>query len=90
MLVGGEGGGRLIGGALVRSLRAIAVSPFVHQNLKMVLGTTKADDLATLADLIDDSAVTPVIDRTYPLGEAADAIRHLQSGRTRGKLVLTV
>ncbi len=90
VLVGGEGGGRLIGGALVRSLRAIAVSPFVHQNLKMVLGTTKADDLATLADLIDDSAVTPVIDRTYPLGEAADAIRHLQSGRTRGKLVLTV
>ena len=45
VLVGGEGGGRLIGGAMGRSLRALALSPFVHQNLKMVLGTTKADDL---------------------------------------------
>lgn len=90
VLVGGEGGGRLIGGALGRSMRALALSPFVKQDLKMVLGTTKADDLETLTDLIDNGALTPAIDRTYPLGEAADAIEHLHSGRARGKLVLTV
>ena len=50
VLVGGEGGGRLVGGALRRSLRALVVSPFVHQKLKMILGTTKADDLKALTD----------------------------------------
>ena len=63
VLVGGEGGGRLVGGALRRSLRALALSPFVHQNLKMVLGTTKSGDLETLTDLIGDSALAPVLDR---------------------------
>lgn len=90
VLVGGEGGGRLIGGAMVRSLRALAMSPFVQQDLKMILGTTKSDDLETLTNLIETSKITPVIDRSYPLGEAADAVRHLHSGRARGKLVLTV
>ena len=59
VLVGGEGGGRLIGGAMGRSLRALALSPFIPQNLKMVLGTTKSDDLDTLTDLIDNGAITP-------------------------------
>jgi NADPH:quinone reductase-like Zn-dependent oxidoreductase len=90
VLVGGEGGGRLIGGALARSLRALALSPFVSQELKMVLGATKAEDLQTLTELIESSAITPVIDRSYPLGEAASAIRRLHSGRARGKLVITV
>jgi NADPH:quinone reductase-like Zn-dependent oxidoreductase len=90
VLVGGEGGGRLIGGTMARSLRALAVSPFVRQKLKMVLGTTKAEDLDTLTDLIGNLAITPVIDRSYPLAEAADAMRHLHSGRAQGKLVLTV
>jgi NADPH:quinone reductase-like Zn-dependent oxidoreductase len=90
VLVGGEGGGRLIGGALVRSLRALALSPFVKQNLKMVLGTTTADDLRILTDLIESNAVNPVMDRTYPLSDAADAVRRLHSGRARGKLVITV
>ncbi|HEY5844517.1 MAG TPA: NAD(P)-dependent alcohol dehydrogenase [Mycobacterium sp.] len=90
VLVGGEGGGRLVGAALGRSLRALVVSPFVHQKLKMILGTTKADDLTALTELIENSGMTPVIDRTYPLSEAADAVRHLQSGRAHGKLVVTV
>ncbi|GAA3636629.1 NAD(P)-dependent alcohol dehydrogenase [Microlunatus ginsengisoli] len=90
VLVGGEGGGRLIGGAMVRSLRAVALSPFVKQSLRMVLGTTRSEDLQALAALIDSGKISLVIDRSYPLDEAADAIRHLHTGRPRGKLVITI
>ncbi len=90
VLVGGEGGGRLVGGAMVRSLRAVAVSPFAKQRLRMVLGTTTATDLQALTALIDSGKINPVIDRSYPLSEAADAIRHLHTGRAKGKLVITV
>ena len=71
VLVGGEGGGRIIGAAMARSLRAVAWSPFIKQSLRMVLGTTTADDLQTLTDLVDSGKIRPVIDRVYPLSEAA-------------------
>lgn len=90
VLVGGEGGGRLVGGAMLRSMRALALSPFVKQSLRMVLGTTTSDDLQALTELVDAGKIRPVIDRSYPLSEAADAIRHLHSGRAKGKLVITV
>jgi len=48
------------------------------------------DDLATLADLLTTGAVTPVIDRTYQLDEAAEAIRCLEQGHARGKVVIRV
>jgi NADPH:quinone reductase-like Zn-dependent oxidoreductase len=90
VIVGGEGGGRWFGG-LHRALGALALSPFVRQNLRapFVKEPTRAV-LEPLADYIAAGQVTPVIDRTYPLAEAADAIRHWGKGHTRGKLVLTV
>ncbi|HEY5783737.1 MAG TPA: NAD(P)-dependent alcohol dehydrogenase [Microlunatus sp.] len=90
VLVGGEGGGRVIGGAMARSLRAVAWSPFIKQSLRMVLGATKTDDLQTITELADRGKIRPVIDRVYPLSEAANAIRRLHNGRARGKLVITV
>jgi NADPH:quinone reductase-like Zn-dependent oxidoreductase len=90
VLVGGEGGGRWIGGAMVRSLRAVVLSPFLRQNLRMVLATTKAQDLELLSELLADGKVTPVIDRAYPLVQAPDALRHLIGGQARGKVVVTV
>jgi NADPH:quinone reductase-like Zn-dependent oxidoreductase len=89
VLVGGEGGGRIIGAGMTRSLRAVALSPLIQHSLRMVLGTTKADDLQTLTDLADSGKIIPVIDRSYPLPEVAHAIRYLRSGRPRGKLVIT-
>ncbi len=49
-----------------------------------------ADHLERLADLVATGHVTPVVDRTYPLTEAADAIAHLESGRTRGKIAIDI
>jgi NADPH:quinone reductase-like Zn-dependent oxidoreductase len=90
VLVGGEGGGRWIGGAMGRSMRALMLSPFVSQQLRMIVAKAKAADLEFLTELIEAGKVTPVIDKTYPLSEVPDAIRHLAAGHARGKLVITV
>ncbi|MFJ8076612.1 NAD(P)-dependent alcohol dehydrogenase [Streptomyces sp. NPDC096176] len=90
VLVGGEGGGRWFGG-LHRSLGALLLSPFIGQNLRApFVKEPKEDVLQPLADYLESGRITPVIDRTYPLSEAADAVRHWEMGHTRGKLVLTV
>jgi len=89
VLVGGEGGDRWIG-ALSRSMRALVVSPFVSQRLRPVLGAANTQDLQFLKELIEAGKVTPVIDRAYPLSETRDAMRHLEEGHARGKIVINV
>jgi NADPH:quinone reductase-like Zn-dependent oxidoreductase len=57
----------------------------------LVRGTlSPQEDLRTVTDLIEAGKVTPVIDRTFPLIEAPDAIRYLEEGHPRGKVVITV
>jgi NADPH:quinone reductase-like Zn-dependent oxidoreductase len=89
VIVGGENGGRWTGG-FGRQLRAAALSPFVRQRLVMKTPKEHHADLERLARFIEAGEVTPIIDATYPLHEAPDAMRHLQAGRARGKLVITV
>ena len=88
VLVGGEGGGRWIGAGMRRSLRALALSPFIGQKLRMLIAAAKAADLDTLSELIKANKLNPVIEKAYPLDETADAIRYLQTGRARGKLII--
>jgi NADPH:quinone reductase-like Zn-dependent oxidoreductase len=90
VIVGGEhGGGRLLAG-FDRQLRAVLVSLFVGQRLRGMLAKERAADLKALSELIESRAVTPVIDRAYPLADAPDAIRHLAEGHAAGKVVVTV
>jgi NADPH:quinone reductase-like Zn-dependent oxidoreductase len=90
VLVGGEhGGGRLLGG-FDRQLRAPLVSMFVRRRLRGLIAKERAEDLEALTRLIESRGVTPVVDRTYPLAEAADAIRYLAEGHAAGKVVITV
>ena len=89
VIVGGETGGRWLGGA-DRQLRAIALSPFVGQKLGTFICSENARDLAELTKLIEAKKVTAVVDRTYPLSEVPAAIRRLQEGRAEGKLVINV
>ena len=89
VLVGGEGGDRWIG-AVGRSIRALVVSPFVSQRMRMIVATANTEDLQFLKELIEAAKVTPVIDRTYSLSEVPDAIRYLNDGHARGKIVITV
>jgi NADPH:quinone reductase-like Zn-dependent oxidoreductase len=90
VIVGGDGGGRWTGGFFRGVLRAPLVSLFVGQRLRGLTSKVKQQDLLAIAKLIAAGTVTPVIDRTYPLIEAPDAIRYLEEGHTRGKVVITV
>lgn len=90
VIVGGERGGRWTGGFGRQILRAPALSLFVGQRLRSLSSTERREDLQVLKELIEAGQVTPVVDRTYPLIEVGEAIRHLRAGRARGKLVVTV
>ncbi len=71
-------------------LRALVISRFVSQKMRAFTARVTSDDLVALKGLVEDGKVTPVIDRTYPLSESPDALRYLEAGHARGKVVITV
>lgn len=74
---------------LIRLLKPLVLSPFVRQSLKRYLSTPSHADLVVLAELVEAGRLTPVIDKTYPLHETAGALRHIESGHARGKVVVS-
>jgi NADPH:quinone reductase-like Zn-dependent oxidoreductase len=90
VIVGGEGGGRLLGGFDRQILRAPLLSLFVRQKLGPLVSKETPEDLMTLKGLIEAGKVTPIVDRTYALADAPEAIRYLHDGRARGKVVVTL
>jgi NADPH:quinone reductase-like Zn-dependent oxidoreductase len=89
VMVGGENGGRWLGG-MDRLLRAHLLFPLVSQKLVTFIASENAEDLEALRVLIESGKIVPAIDRTYPLSQTSAAIRHLQEGRARGKIVITI
>jgi NADPH:quinone reductase-like Zn-dependent oxidoreductase len=79
-----------VGGRMARVLVLPIFSPFVSQNLVQLIAKRNKDDLEILSGLIEAGKITPVIDRTYPLSEVPAAIRYLEEGHARGKIVITV
>jgi NADPH:quinone reductase-like Zn-dependent oxidoreductase len=90
VIVGGDGGGNWTGGFFRGVLRAPLVSKFVGQKLMGLATKERAEDLQAVSELIDAGKVKPIVDRTYPLIEAPDAIRYLEKGHPKGKIVITV
>jgi NADPH:quinone reductase-like Zn-dependent oxidoreductase len=90
VLVGGEGGGRWLGGFQRQLFWAPIRSPFAGQKLRSLTSKERKEDLETLRELLEAGKVTPVIDRTYPLAEAPEAVRYLAQGHPRGKVAVTV
>jgi NADPH:quinone reductase-like Zn-dependent oxidoreductase len=90
VLVGGEEGGDWTGGMIERQLVARTMSLFIRQRFTSVLGTERGTDLARVAELIAAGKVTPSVDRTYPLEQVPDAMRHLDAGKARGKIAITI
>jgi NADPH:quinone reductase-like Zn-dependent oxidoreductase len=89
VITGGEEGGSLTGG-MNRQLGALIVSLFVRQRLTTFVNNERGSDLERLTDLIEAGKVTPNIDKTYPLDQVPDAMRHLEAGKARGKVVITI
>jgi len=88
VLVGGPKGDWIA--PLLGPLSAMIQSPFVEAELVTMLAKLTAEDLRQLATLMAGGAVTPQLDRSYPLDEIAEAIRYSESGRARGKIIITV
>lgn len=82
-------GGRWLG-PIGRIVTARVLSGFTRQRLRPFTSVGKHSDLLTLAELLASGQVKPVIDRTYPLDKAADALGYIAGGHTRGKIAITV
>ena len=82
-------GGSMIG-LLARLITAPVLSRFVSQNLVMVLARQSKEDLIIMRELMAAGKVTPVIDKRYRLSEVPEAIRYLEKGHARGKVVITL
>ena len=85
----GESEGRWIG-PVDRVIKALVLSPFVSQKMASFTVKPNREDLQLLKQFIEDGTLTPVIDRTYPLAQLPEAIRYLEEGHARGKIVITV
>jgi NADPH:quinone reductase-like Zn-dependent oxidoreductase len=89
VIAGGETDGRWLGGT-DRQLRALVLSRFVGQKLGTFVSRENHADMIVFKELIEAGKVTPVIDRTYPLSEVPEAIRYLEQGHARGKVIITM
>ena len=89
VLVGGPDNGRWLG-PLTGLLGVVVLSRFVRQKLLPFLAHLRKDDLTVLRDLLEAGKVVPVIDRSYLLRDVPEAIRYLEEGHARGKVVITI
>ena len=89
-IVGGDGGGKWTGGFFRQILRAPVLSLFSGQKMRPVISKEDGKDLETLRQMVEAGQVTPIVDRTFSLSEAPDAIRYLEEGHPAGKVVVTV
>jgi NADPH:quinone reductase-like Zn-dependent oxidoreductase len=88
LMIGGQPGRWLA--PLPRAFAAMVLSRFVSQDMSMFISDLNKKDLNVLRDLMEAGKVTPVIDRRYKLSEVAEAIRYLEAGHARGKVVITM
>ena len=92
VLIGHDHFGRATGrvfGSLPRFMKLMALAPFSRHLPEMSSSMpSKKEVMAVLKEALETGKLTPVIDRTYPLGEAAEALRHLQEGSARGRILI--
>jgi NADPH:quinone reductase-like Zn-dependent oxidoreductase len=77
-------------GVLARPLKAMVMSPFISQQMGMMMADPSQKNLTVLGDLMQSGKMKAVIDRTYKLSEVPAAIAYLEEGHARGKVIITV
>jgi NADPH:quinone reductase-like Zn-dependent oxidoreductase len=73
-----------------RQMRALVVSPVLRQRLVPLASRDNHVDLERLTGLLEAGSVVPRVDRVFPLAESAEAMRYLESGQVRGKIVISL
>jgi NADPH:quinone reductase-like Zn-dependent oxidoreductase len=89
-IVGGDGGGDWTGGFFRQILRGPLLSAVSRRSYRPVIAQEEQDDLLAMAELIDAGKLTPIVDCTFDLAKAADAVRYLAQGHAAGKVVVTI
>jgi NADPH:quinone reductase-like Zn-dependent oxidoreductase len=87
---GGGGPERTSFQMLAPTIGHLLIAPLISQRITGILAKINAEDLAHLAALVEAGGINPVLDSTFPLAETANAIRHLEQGHARGKVILSV
>jgi NADPH:quinone reductase-like Zn-dependent oxidoreductase len=91
VLIGGGGANEQgVLGGLAKALNAAVYSRFVKQKMGMMMADSNNTDLTLLAEMVESGKLKPIIDRTYKLADAPEAIRYLEEGHARGKVIITV
>jgi NADPH:quinone reductase-like Zn-dependent oxidoreductase len=91
VLIGGGGtGDQGFIGPLILPIKAALLKRFVTQEVGFMLADVTKNDLTYLADLVQTGKMKVIIDKTYPLSQLPDAMRYVETGRARGKVVVTV
>jgi NADPH:quinone reductase-like Zn-dependent oxidoreductase len=85
----------MVPATMTHLFRAMVIGPLISIGRKQKMGMLmwrpfNREDVDTLKELVRTGKITPVIDRSYPLGEVPDALRYQAEGRVRGKIVITV
>jgi NADPH:quinone reductase-like Zn-dependent oxidoreductase len=88
VLVGVRDPGRWLG--LARQMRALVLSPFARQRMRVFVAKHSRDDLAALKALVEAETIAPIIDRRFELTEVPEALRYQGEGHARGKIVIGV
>jgi NADPH:quinone reductase-like Zn-dependent oxidoreductase len=87
---GGLGADFSYPGLIAGLLGQLIIKPFIGQKIVSFMTRVSADDLTELAGLVDAGMIKPVIDRRYPLSEAANAVQYVSEKRARGKVVIEI
>jgi NADPH:quinone reductase-like Zn-dependent oxidoreductase len=74
---------------MARLLKPLLLSPFVRQSLRRYLAVPNHADLVVLSEFVAAGTLTPVVGKTYALADTAEALRHIEGGHARGKVVVT-
>ena len=90
LVLNGGGSPGHVFGPVAGILRAIVANAFVSQRLRPLPSRQNRAELLAVTGLIEDGKLTPVVDRTYPLADTAEGLRHVEQGHARGKIVVTV
>jgi NADPH:quinone reductase-like Zn-dependent oxidoreductase len=90
LIMAGGSAGRWMIGPLTRSFAALVLSRLGSRKFMGLLAKGSKEDLTTMCDLMKARKITPVIDRSYSLSEVPEAIRYLEQGHARGKVVIAV
>jgi len=90
LVLNGGGSPGHVFGPVAGILRAVVANAFVSQRLRPLPSRQNREELLAVTGLIEDGKLTPVVDRTYPLANTAEGLRHVEQGHARGKAIVTV